>query len=203
MAAQQKPARTRKGRPTSSLGVFFLGFVCALALLALGAFSYLHFAHPPASVAGPSRPTPGPALHPPPRNPRPEPPPEPNPEQPPFGISEDVYEAGARMYVKSCAACHGSPRHSSPLAVSSKPSPLQLWIGSPHSKAVGVSDRKPGDTFRNIKNGIPLSGMPAYGHLYSDTQLWQITLLLKNADQPLPDPVLQLLSLPAKLPPAP
>jgi hypothetical protein len=35
--------------------------------------------------------------------------------------------------------------------------------------------------------------MPAYQHLYSDTQMWDVALLLKSADQPLPDPVMKLL----------
>ena len=43
-------------------------------------------------------------------------------------------------------------------------------------------------------NGIRLTGMPAYGHVLTDTQSWQIALLLKNADQPLPDPVREILA---------
>ncbi len=35
--------------------------------------------------------------------------------------------------------------------------------------------------------------MPAYKHILTSTQIWQIALLLKNADQPLPDPVRALL----------
>jgi hypothetical protein len=36
--------------------------------------------------------------------------------------------------------------------------------------------------------------MPSYKHILSDTQMWQVSLLLKNADQPLPDPVVQILT---------
>ena len=56
-----------------------------------------------------------------------------------------------------------------------------------------MSDDAPGETYWKIKHGIRLSGMPAYDRLYSETQMWQIALLLKNADQPLPDPVLNIL----------
>ncbi len=32
-------------------------------------------------------------------------------KQPPFGTSEDVYEAGAHIYRTQCASCHGTPGH--------------------------------------------------------------------------------------------
>jgi hypothetical protein len=35
--------------------------------------------------------------------------------------------------------------------------------------------------------------MPAFKGVLSDTQIWQVSLLLKNADQGLPDPVLKVL----------
>jgi len=31
--------------------------------------------------------------------------------------------------------------------------------------------------------------MPSYQHILSDAEIWDVSLLLKNADQPLPDPV--------------
>jgi hypothetical protein len=36
--------------------------------------------------------------------------------------------------------------------------------------------------------------MPSYSHLLTDTQMWQVSLLLKSADQPLPDPVMAILN---------
>jgi hypothetical protein len=36
--------------------------------------------------------------------------------------------------------------------------------------------------------------MPAFDHVLTDTQMWQVTLLLKNADQQLPDPVMKILT---------
>ncbi len=38
--------------------------------------------------------------------------------------------------------------------------------------------------------------MPAFSHVLTDTQMWQVSLLLKNADQPLPDPVRAILTKP-------
>ena len=36
-----------------------------------------------------------------------------------------------------------------------------------------------------MKNGIRLAGMPAYADLLSEQQMWQVSLLIKSADQPL------------------
>jgi mono/diheme cytochrome c family protein len=47
-----------------------------------------------------------------------------------------------------------------------------------------------------VANGIRLTGMPAFNHVLSDTEMWQVTLLLKNADQQLPDPVMKILTTP-------
>jgi mono/diheme cytochrome c family protein len=50
---------------------------------------------------------------------------------------------------------------------------------------VGVSDDDPGETFWKVKNGIRLTGMPAFEHTLSNEDMWDVTLLLKAADQPM------------------
>jgi mono/diheme cytochrome c family protein len=72
----------------------------------------------------------------------------------------------------------------------------QLWKKHAKGNVVGVSDDEPGETYWKISNGIRLTGMPAFQHLYTGTQMWDVALLLKNADQPLPDPVMKLLTQP-------
>jgi mono/diheme cytochrome c family protein len=37
-----------------------------------------------------------------------------------------------------------------------------------------------------VSNGIRLTGMPSFKDTLSDTQIWQVALLLANADKPLP-----------------
>jgi hypothetical protein len=61
---------------------------------------------------------------------------------------------------------------------------------------VGVSDDPPGETYWKVANGIRLTGMPAYTKVLNPTQMWQVTLLLANADKPLPPGVLDLLKQP-------
>lgn len=115
-------------------------------------------------------------------------------QQPPFGVSEDVYEGGAKVYREECASCHGSPGHDVAFAKHMYPTAPQLWKKHAKGNVVGVSDDEPSETYWKIANGIRLTGMPAFNHVLSDTQVWQVTLLLKNADQQLPDPVVKILT---------
>jgi mono/diheme cytochrome c family protein len=73
------------------------------------------------------------------------------------------------------------------------PQAPQLWKKHAKGNVVGVSDDEPGETFWKVKNGIRLTGMPAYQHVLTDEQMWDVSLLLKNADQQLPDPVVAIL----------
>jgi mono/diheme cytochrome c family protein len=114
--------------------------------------------------------------------------------QPPFGISEDVFETGAHLYRKDCAHCHGTPSHDAPFAAQMHPPATQLWRPRGHGPAVGVSAQAPGEIYARIENGILTAGMPAYAHILSERQIWELSLLLKNADQPLPDPVQHILA---------
>jgi hypothetical protein len=69
----------------------------------------------------------------------------------------------------------------------------QLWKKHVKNNVVGVSDDEPGVTFWKIKNGIRLTGMPSYQHVLTTDQMWDVTLLLKHADEELPDPVVAIL----------
>ncbi len=117
-------------------------------------------------------------------------------QTPPFGTSEDVYEGGAHVYRADCAECHGTPGHDVPYAKHMYPAAPQLWKKHARGNVVGVSDDEPGETYWKVANGIRLTGMPSYDHVLTDTQMWQVTLLLKNADQQLPDPVMKILTAP-------
>jgi mono/diheme cytochrome c family protein len=48
---------------------------------------------------------------------------------------------------------------------------------------VGVSDDPPGETYWKVANGIRLTGMPAYKNVLSETEMWQVSQLLANADK--------------------
>ena len=100
------------------------------------------------------------------------------PKKAPFEPDEAAYIAGANVYKMDCAICHGLPGTDlTPIAKGEYPQPPQLFKGH------GVTDDEPGETYWKVANGIRLSGMPAFNKSLSDTQLWQVSLLLKNADK--------------------
>jgi len=96
--------------------------------------------------------------------------------------------AGARIYRGQCAVCHGEL--SQPVSAIAKgmfPKPPQLL---PPKK--GVTDDLVGETYWKVKNGIRLTGMPGFSDSLSDSEMWQVSLLLLDADK-LPPSVLQAL----------
>lgn len=91
--------------------------------------------------------------------------------------------AGARIYHEQCAVCHGDwQQPSSAIAKGMFPAPPQLL---PPKK--GVTDDPVGETYWKAKNGIRLTGMPGFVDALSETQLWQVSLLLAHANELPPD----------------
>jgi thiosulfate dehydrogenase len=182
----------KKSSSGGGFGKVFLGFLLGIVAVVLGLFAYLKFGPLPVAVADAPLPfekqivrLPLDARI------------ERESKAAPFGISEDVFESGAHIYRAQCASCHGTPGHDVPFAKTMFPTAPQLWKKHGKSDVVGVSDDEPGETYWKVANGIRLSGMPSYKHVLSDTQMWQVSLLLKNADKELPGPVTQILDSPA------
>jgi mono/diheme cytochrome c family protein len=103
----------------------------------------------------------------------------------PIPASEDNLNAGAGIYEDKCEECHGTADAPSSIGKNMFPQAPQLWVKHPNG-VVGVSDDPAGETYWKVMNGIRLTGMPAYGKALSETQLWQVSLLLSVADKPLP-----------------
>ncbi len=114
------------------------------------------------------------------------------PSAPPIQADEDNFVAGAGIYRDQCAACHGF--HGKPASFGSHmfPDAPPLWEKHKNSDVVGVSDDPPGETYWKVSNGIRLTGMPAFNKVLSETQMWQVSLLVANADKPLPPEVLTI-----------
>jgi mono/diheme cytochrome c family protein len=186
---QERDLKMAKKSGSGGFGKFILGFVVALLLAAVCVAVYFRFGAPPVAVADAPFPFEKAIVQLPleSRIHR-------EMQTAPFGTSEDVFEAGAHVYHNECASCHGTPGHDVGYAKYMYPNAPQLWKKHSHGNVVGVSDDEPGETYWKVANGIRLSGMPAYKHVLSETQMWQVSLLLKNADQQLPDPVQQILN---------
>lgn len=167
---------------------FFLGFVFAFVVLFVGAWVYLKFGNPPVATADKPFPLEAQIVRAP-LNARI----DSQMQQPPFGISEDVYETGAMVYKQQCASCHGVPGKDVAFAKNMYPRAPQLWKKHSHGDVVGVSDDEPGETYWKIKNGIRLTGMPSFKGVLNEDQMWDVALLLKHANEQLPDPVTGML----------
>ena len=93
-------------------------------------------------------------------------------------VNDANLTAGAQVYQQQCAVCHGLPgQQASAIAKGMFPKPPQLFHGK------GVTDDPAGETYWKAANGIRLTGMPAFKSSLSDTELWQVSLLLANADK--------------------
>ncbi|HEX4038056.1 MAG TPA: cytochrome c [Acidobacteriaceae bacterium] len=170
---------------------FFLGLLIGFLIVPVGVAVYLKFGHPPVAVADHPFPFERQIVHVP-LNARIK---SEMPASGPLDASAPNLAAGAQIYRESCAACHGVQGHGSDFGARMYPRAPQLW--SKHRNGViGVSDDPVGETYWKVANGIRLSGMPSFDKILSQAQMWQVSELLKNADQPLPAGAAALVSTP-------
>jgi len=100
------------------------------------------------------------------------------PKAVPIEATEANLLAGSVLYDEHCAVCHGLPGAAkTAIAAGMFPKPPQLFQGK------GVTDDEPGETYWKVANGIRLTGMPGFVGTLKDDQLWQVSLLLANADK--------------------
>jgi hypothetical protein len=100
------------------------------------------------------------------------------PKSIPIQANEETFLAGAHIYAEHCGICHGFPNmDQGPIAKGMFPKPPALFRGK------GVTDDEPGETYWKVDNGIRLTGMPAFQQSLNETQMWQVSLLLANADK--------------------
>ncbi len=177
----------------------FFGIVLGLVLAPVVVLAWFRYGHPPVAVADPPLPQER-SLTAIPLHARIN---REMPAAPPIQPTEDNLVAGAQIYAAQCAACHGFHNHPSSFAAHMFPSAPPLWEKHRNSDVVGVSDDPPGETWWKVANGIRLTGMPAYKDILTDTQIWQVSLLLANADKPLPPAALNYLLGQSPAAPAP
>jgi mono/diheme cytochrome c family protein len=86
--------------------------------------------------------------------------------------------AGARTYREHCAVCHGLPgQPPTAIAAGMYPKPPELLEGK------GVTDDDAWESYWKIENGIRMTGMPAFKGRLTETEIWQVSVLVKNADK--------------------
>ena len=98
--------------------------------------------------------------------------------------------AVADIYVRDCAVCHGLPgQEATPIAKGMYPKPPALTEGK------GVTDDPPQESYWKVSGGLRMTGMPGFKDSLSDTQIWQVSLFVANADK-LPPAAKQILLRP-------
>jgi thiosulfate dehydrogenase len=112
---------------------------------------------------------------------------------PPLQANEATFLAGAHIYSEQCAVCHGFYGKPSAFGRNMFPGAPGLWERHHNGQVVGVSDDPPGETYWKVANGIRLSGMPAFKQMLTDNEMWQVSVLLANADKPLPPDAVYIL----------
>jgi thiosulfate dehydrogenase len=171
---------------------FAIGFIIGLVLLPVLFFCYLRFGNPPVAVADSPFLFEKQLVHAPlhrriARD---------MPKSVPIQPSADNLTAGAQVYRQNCAFCHGLNTQNSTVAPHMYPQAPQLWHAHGSESIVGVSDDPPQETYWKVANGIRVSAMPSFDQVLSSTQMWQVSLLLANANKPLPQPAMDILSKP-------
>jgi thiosulfate dehydrogenase len=107
--------------------------------------------------------------------------------QPPVAADEAAYLAGAEVYKRHCAMCHGLPgQPPTDYSTTMYPEPPQLFRGK------GVTDDPASESYWKTANGIRLTGMPAFKTKLTDMQVWQVSQLLAHANE-ISDPVKKVL----------
>jgi thiosulfate dehydrogenase len=101
--------------------------------------------------------------------------PHPEPQVP---ADEANLVPGAKVYKEQCAQCHGLPGEpKSLIAQGMFPAPPELFHG------IGVTDDDAWESYWKVENGIRMSGMPGFKDRLTEKQIWQVAVLVKNADK--------------------
>ena len=172
------------------MGRILLGIILGVVLVPIAVLAWFHFGHVPVAVADAPLPEERLLTH--------------LPldaridreliKTPPIPADEAAFVAGAQIYRDQCASCHGFHGKPSAFGPHMYPDAPQLWEKHRNNDVVGVSDDPPGETYWKVANGIRLTGMPSFKEVLTDTQMWQVSLLLANADKPLPPAALDILN---------
>ena len=116
----------------------------------------------------------------------------------PVAENEQNFLEGAKVYKEHCAVCHGLPGEpKNAIASGMFPPPPQLFKGT------GVTDDEAWETYWKVYGGIRMTGMPGFSEKLSETKMWQVSVLLKNADKITPAVKAELAVTPVAAPAMP
>lgn len=86
--------------------------------------------------------------------------------------SKEMIRKGARAYDQLCAACHLKPGQDNTL--------LRQGLNPTPPSLTEAGHFGPAEQFWVIKNGIKMTGMPAWGSTHADKDLWELTAFIRR-----------------------
>jgi mono/diheme cytochrome c family protein len=153
---------------------FVIGVILGAALVPLCVYYYFGSGNAPAATSAPAMPFESMLAHKA-LNARIE---REMPKNVPIQPTGENFAAGAQVYRDNCAVCHSLPgQKESAIALGMYPRPPKLLEGK------GVTDDPAGESYWKVANGIRLTGMPGFRDALNDTQMWQVSLLVAQADK--------------------
>ncbi len=89
-------------------------------------------------------------------------------------LNDSSLEAtGFEHYDEMCVTCHGAP--------GKEPDELALGLNPPAPDlAASTTDLSPAEMFLIVRDGIKMTGMPAWGTSHSDSAIWAIVAFLQR-----------------------
>ena len=84
---------------------------------------------------------------------------------------------GLDHYKENCVTCHGAP------GVEKSEIGKGLNPPAPMLDSPVVVERTDGEIFWTIKNGVRMTGMPAFGPTHSDEEIWKIVQFVRHLPQ--------------------
>ncbi len=89
--------------------------------------------------------------------------------------SADLVALGARHYDSACRLCHGAPGER-------QPATIRAMEPVPPPITEAVADWEPEELFWIVKNGVKMTGMPAWPTRTRDDDVWAVVAFLRQVD---------------------
>ena len=94
----------------------------------------------------------------------------------PYDVNDkDMYLKGFKEYEHMCVQCHGAP------GVEASPTGKGLFPPPPKFPEEKLYEYSLKDIFWVTKNGVKMTGMPAYGPTHKDEAIWAVAIFLDRS----------------------
>ncbi len=103
----------------------------------------------------------------------------------PFDGTPAAIAVGLDHYRHNCLGCHGAPGvHPAELTKGLHPDAPELWKDS--------EDMTDGELFWTIRDGVRMTGMPAFAPTHSDEEIWKIVAFVRELPHLTPEETARL-----------